>query len=424
MEENRIVKKIELAYSLALALIAFLTVLLPKMVALGFILMFLTLIWAGFKKQIKFTLHPVLVGFVLFYLAYVVGSFFTNNPQLAGNYLEYKLSFILFPILFSFRPKFEIKQAYAVLGLVAGTTGVTILGVLKGISIYVKTEYLFGSFTASSICIDYPTYYAAAVLISLVGVFYFYRLKVKEFTRSRVISYSVFAIVMIFLSYSMAAILFLILLIAFVTLKWMFLTFNKWLTLAVVLISPLMLFFFLNSVPAFKDEINNSSVAFKDFIADPNEYVKGTEEYTSGDKVRLVMWTVSASEFSKHPMGVGTGNVDEVLSGGLLEIGQYDMATKNVNNEIVYNPHNQFLQTGLKIGLIGLFILVFILFKSIQIGYKQKNWFLIVVVFSLIFNSIFESMLQRQSGIVLYTFFICLLSISPLLKDRKPEEPH
>ncbi len=457
MEKCSTTNKMELTYNFILGLIVFLIVLFPKLIAIGFILLLLMLIFAGVKRQIQFVLHPVLIGFVLFYLAYFVGSFFTNNAYLAGNYLEYKLSFILIPILFSFRPKFPLKHSYSIIGLVVGVFFASILGIKKAIGVYYSTGNVLTSFTSSSICIDHPTYYASFVITSLVGVIYFYRTKEKGFVKAWVIPYSIFAVVMIFLSYSMAAILFLMLLIAFIVLKWMFLSMNKRLILLLILVFPFLLFWSLTKIPQFKDEIKNSTDAFKEYVKNPSEYVMGKAEYPngyknrvvtltdglndcitnynqvpreyhlnlnlnpspSGDKIRLIMWTVSAKECIKHPFGVGTGNVDEALSVGLTEINQIELAKKNDRNEIVYNPHNQFLQTTLEIGVIGLLIFVFILFKSFQIGFRSNNWFLIMVVSSLIFNSFFESVLQRQSGIVFYTMIICLFSLPPSIRKAK-----
>lgn len=406
------VKKLAFGYSFSLGLIAFLITSFPKLIALGFILLFITLLVAGFKKQLKFTLQPVLLGFILFYLAYFVGYFFTENAHLAGNYLEYKLSFILIPLLFSFRPKFNVETSYSIIGLVLGVVTISILGISKAFSIYSTTGNLLTSFTSSSICIDHPTYYAVFVTASLIGVLYYYRLQTVFFHKTGVFLFIGFAVVMLFLSYSIAAILFLFLLIAFVVLRGMYLKFNKWVTLTTLFFAPFLLFFVLTRVPALKDEIKNTTDAFQAYLSNPAKYVSGHEGVPSGDKVRLIMWTVSASECLKHPLGVGTGNVDEALSVGLSQIGQAEMAKKDANNEITYNPHNQFLQTTLEIGIFGLMIFGFILWKSIQIGLKNKNWFLIIITCSLIFNGLFESVLQRQSGIVFYTFFLCLYSLN------------
>jgi O-antigen ligase len=133
--------------------------------------------------------------------------------------------------------------------------------------------------------------------------------------------------------------------------------------------------------------------------------------YKTGNEVRLVMWTVTLEEIAKHPLGVGTGNVDAHLSQRLKQYGQLDLAKQDEHDAIQYNPHNQFLQTGLEIGLFGLFVLLFFIVQTWRLARTYKSYLLMAVVASLVVNSLFESMLQRQSGIVFYAFWICLLTV-------------
>jgi O-antigen ligase len=84
-----------------------------------------------------------------------------------------------------------------------------------------------------------------------------------------------------------------------------------------------------------------------------------------------------------------------------------------------YNPHNQFLQITLEIGILGILLFFSLFVIGFKIAYKHGNWILAIVLFNLFFNSIFESMLQRQSGIVFYTLLICLISSDLENKEGK-----
>mgnify|MGYP000844552643 FL=1 len=123
----------------------------------------------------------------------------------------------------------------------------------------------------------------------------------------------------------------------------------------------------------------------------------------SGSETRLVLWTVSGQIIKDYPLGVGTGNVDDILVSRLSKLNQKELAKQRLN------PHNQYFQTAIEIGFIGLIVLLSILFYGLKVGYKHRTWLLIILVANLGFNMLFESMLQRQSGIVFYTFWICLL---------------
>lgn len=399
------------AYHVSLGMIALFIAFLPKMVVLWFILMFASILYGLKKKEVKFQLDAILLSFALLYGAYLIGTLFTNNANAAGKYLEYKLSFILIPFLFSFRPKFHLNLSFPICGLSIGIMLSSILGIIKAISTYSKTHIVLTSFTSSNICVDHPTYFAAMTSISIAGIWFLHKNKTSGFTGIWVFIYMGFALCMLCLSYAMAAILFLLLLSSWIILKWVYSTINKWFFLTLLLSFPIFLFFTVTHVTGFKDEFSNSMEALKSYVANPSKFIEGNDKVLTGDQIRLVMWTVSVKAWSKNPWGVGTGNVDECLSRELKRIGQHELATLGENNEIPYNPHNQFLQIGLEIGILGFLVFLFGMIASIMRGISSKNCLLILIVSCLLFNCLFESMLQRQTGIVFFTFWICLLLV-------------
>jgi len=402
------------AYHLSLSLIALMLAVVPKLVAVGFVVMFVICLIGFFNKQFKLKMNAVLWAYVCFYLLYLVGIYFTNDLPNAMKVLEYKLSFVLIPILFVFRPNFNMKISYPIVGLAIGIVCISIAGFVKAIAAFQLTHNALVSFTSSNICIDHPTYFAAFTLVAMGGMWYLYKEGNSGFTLWKVMPYLLFGVVMIMLSYSISAILFLMLVIAFLIFKWMYQRFNKFVAVAIMVSAPVFIYFVVTNTPALKDEVDNSAKAFGEYVSNPRAFIQAKEEVPNGDKVRLIMWTVTALQCMEHPMGVGTGNVDGNLSEALAEVNQIEMSTKTPNNEIRYNPHNQFLQTTMELGFLGLAVFVFILAKGIQWGVRKKNGLLILVISCLSFNSLFESMLQRQTGIVFFTFWICLLSVSVL----------
>ena len=106
----------------------------------------------------------------------------------------------------------------------------------------------------------------------------------------------------------------------------------------------------------------------------------------------------------------------EIIEGPLVTM---EMAKQDDRGQILYNPHNQYLQTGLEIGVLGMVILLFIVGYGIVKGYKTRNWLLLLLATCLAYNCLFESMLQRQSGIVFFTFWLVILSIYSLKNEHK-----
>jgi O-antigen ligase len=417
MNANKTDMRIANGYHLALALITLLIAVLPKMVAIGFALMFAMSIIGLLKKQFEFRMNIVIAAFITFYLFYLFGVCFTNDFANAMKVLEYRLSFVIIPILFVFRPKFKMDFAYPILGLALGIVCISIVGIAKAIGVFQLSHNALTSFTSSNICVDHPTYYAAFTTVALSGVWFLYKKKISGFSLPRVIPFLLFAVVMILLSYSMSAILFLFGVVAFLLFKWIYTKFSKIAAVAMIVLAPVGIFIVITNTPALKDEFNNSAVALHEYTTNPMEFIHGKGEVPTGDKVRLIMWAVTARECLAHPLGVGTGNVDENLSQALLQVNQIEMSTKTQNNEIRYNPHNQFLQTALELGFLGLTIFLFILVKSTQWGIRSRNGLLVLVVSCLSFNCLFESMLQRQTGIVFFTFWIVLLTMDLIKKQ-------
>jgi O-antigen ligase len=300
------------------------------------------------------------------------------------------------------------------LGLFIGIVCVSILGFVKAIAAFQASHNALVSFTSSNICIDHPTYFAAFTTVAVGGIWFLYKNESAGFSLWKVMPFLLFGGVMIMLSYSMSAILFLLIVIAFLIFKLIYKRFNKFVAVAIIVSAPVLIYFAVTNTPALRDEVSNSVTAFNEYVSNPMGYIEGKDEAPTGDKVRLIMWTVTARECLQHPFGVGTGNVDSQLSSALQEVGHIEMSTKTPNNEIRYNPHNQFLQTTMELGFLGLAVFVFILAKGIQWGIRNKNGLLILVISCLSFNCLFESMLQRQTGIVFFTFWICLLSVSVL----------
>jgi O-antigen ligase len=167
---------------------------------------------------------------------------------------------------------------------------------------------------------------------------------------------------------------------------------------------PLIGFIVINSIPSVQNDWKDASSNVIEYSKNPKGFVENSEPYLSSSSVRIILWTAAFQIFYKHPFGVGTGNIDEFMEKELIILKQKELTEQN------FNPHNQFLQTAVEIGFFGLLVLFSIVFFGLYYGFKYRNWLLTIIIGSLFFNCLFESMLQRQSGIVFYCFWICLFS--------------
>ena len=114
--------------------------------------------------------------------------------------------------------------------------------------------------------------------------------------------------------------------------------------------------------------------------------------------LRVLEWKASWHQLkSSWLFGVGTGDGQAAL--------QEFYSNFSANTaQLKYNSHNQYLQTGLELGAVGVLALLLCFFKPF-FGSSQPHHLqiLLVVIFSVM--CITESMLARQKGVVFFTLF-------------------
>ncbi len=389
------------------------------------------LIVSGYvKKEVEFKLYKTNLFLMALYLMYLLGIIFTQHPKLAWGYAENKMSFFLLPLLFSFQPKFELRLAPVLLGLALGIVISSAIGIFTSIACYQEGGAILSCFTSVTISpIHHPSYFATFTILALAGVWWLYFKKEAGFLLKWIVPFSLFAGLMVLLCLSLSALLFFVLLIGFLILRWIYFHWSNYVFFAILVLSPILLVLLFSKTPVLKEDYAYTKKSLAVYLKSPNEFVRNKTDYKTGNEVRLIMWTITVQEIMEHPFGVGTGNVDDHLSERLSLFGQKTMALKDDKQTIQWNPHNQFLQTTLETGILGGILLLCYFLSAFRLAYKNKNVFFMILVLSFCFNALFESMLQRQSGIVFYAFWISFSFIllhqseSNKMKDDSNDTP-
>jgi O-antigen ligase len=388
-------------YSYYLALFPVAIILFPKLTALAIVL-FVPILIIGIKhKKLFFKFNWLNLSFVVFYMLYLFYCMFTRHSDIASKYLEYKLSFILFPLIFSFKTKEIPIFKWIIISFISSSFVLAFLGFINSYECYSISKELLCWLTVSFSYLHHPSYASVYFTVAIFLIWYAKQKKIFPLAHLWAILLTFFFTVSIFLCLSLAGMSFLIGgTIIFLLMKIYQWKGKKYLIISTVLLPTLILSaVFLE--PHVKGEFQSAIEEAQRYVKDPVKFIKTPS--ISGSDDRLIMWTVTGLAIQKYPMGVGTGNIDEILIYQLEQIEQHDLALK------MYNPHNQYLQTWLEIGFLGLFILLFICFYVLKAGVQSRNYLMILLATNLLFNMLFESMLQRQSGIVFYTFALCLM---------------
>ncbi|WP_286912247.1 O-antigen ligase family protein [Flavobacterium sp. UBA4197] len=128
--------------------------------------------------------------------------------------------------------------------------------------------------------------------------------------------------------------------------------------------------------------------------------VENTETSTG---IRYIIWKSSIQLVENAAFfGYGIGDVQDVLNESYIAQGYKKLAVDT------YNAHNQYIQIALTAGLTGLLIFLasnIILYRQF-IKSKNSQGLLVLTFFLMVFLT--ESYLERQNGIIMYSFIMSM----------------
>lgn len=352
----------------------------------------------------KFELdNKIVLLFPVYFLVMSFSLLYTENLSDGLSLLQRSLSLFLFPVIFLFvkEDASTVRKLFdfLLLGLIISFFINFSFAVYKAVSI------IKGGFALDISINDLTTFFDALIngwnyfvgeeFSKLINPSYLslyillvlsYYLKNKLDTRLRACIVSMLFLYL-FLLASIAA--YLILVIMSLLLIFSITDKSRKYTMGIMFMMGLIIFVNNPRVFDFYAKVKN--------IGNPIAYDNSTSE-----KARLLSWDASIELIKEAPLiGYGIGDANSVLIKKYNELGY----TYNFENR--YNAHNQFLQTLLQTGVIGLGILVAI-FIVLAIRMKRsRNEFSVFLI--LFISLIFESMLVRFNGIVFFSILIPLL---------------
>jgi O-antigen ligase len=385
------------------ALLIFVFCFAPKPSSIIIVLWLINNLILWLFRRVEFQWNRLFFSMVFLYLLFAAGTFFTHDIGIAFGILSKKLSLLVFPFIFALQKKESFDLKPYVIAFFTGLLVVVSLGFAHSFHVYMETDYLNGSFTSSVFSyIHHPTYLAVFLTMSI----FFFRIGMKAgwkgFNIWSGIAWVLFVCLVQFIIFSFAGVLFHFIVLVYLTIDYLWKKLPKIalsVVLAVIVLIPFIAYFGVTRV---QDEVNNTLTDLKSYLSEPDQIYEQAKLAPHGNNIRILLWTTSAQQFFNHPMGAGTGNFDEVIGARLRARGLDEIA------DFEYNSHNQFLQVAVELGIVGLLSLVLMLVLLFRMGIKYKSELLVWAVLSFVFNCLFESMLQQQSGIVFYILTFCI----------------
>ncbi|AXT57357.1 O-antigen ligase family protein [Aquimarina sp. AD1] len=357
-----------------------------------------------FQSRKKFVLeNKALLLFPLYFIIMLFSLIYTDNIFGGLNLLQRSLSLLLFPVIFLFvkEDASSVRKLFdfLLLGLIIS------FFINFSIAISHSMSIIKGGFSLEISMADLNTFLDAIIN----GWNYFIGDEFSKLINPSYLSLYILLVLSYYLKNSLdtklrtaiVLVLFLYLFLLASIAAYMILT-----VMSLLLIFNIsdksrkhtMIIMFLLGILVF---VNNPRVF--DFYAKVKDFGM-TMEYanSTSEKARLLSWKSSAELIKEAPLlGYGIGDANDVLIKKYKELGYI------YNFENKYNAHNQFLQTLLQTGVVGLGVLIFI-FVVLAIRMKRsRNEFSVFLI--LFVSLVFESMLVRFNGIVFFSIIMPLL---------------
>jgi O-antigen ligase len=334
------------------------------------------------------------------FILHLIGLLYTEHYAEGTKELEYKLSYIVFPVLAIFIPVFSEKARDWLLDLFAiGSIVFALNSIWEGLVFYQETGELAQLSYGELSHPFHPTY--MAVYHVFFATWFFKRLSL-DMNVGRQLLYGTGLVISgayVIMLASKAGILSLGIPIVFGC--FFFIKTKRIKRLFLV-----MGVFMLSIVASYK-LIPTSSQRIETAV---QTVTKGTtdadsEMAHSSVKLRQVIWTASLEVIIENPFGVGTGDTTPELVKKYRAMGEDFAAEKNLN------CHNQFLQVTCEHGWIALLLLVTGMAMMILRSIKTKDWIFLAFLLICGLNFLFESFLEVQAGIVFF-FYFCLVFLN------------
>lgn len=140
-------------------------------------------------------------------------------------------------------------------------------------------------------------------------------------------------------------------------------------------------------------------------------YFRGKLDNFSGVSTRSQIWTSAYQVIRDNFIfGTGTGDVKENLRAAYRAEGFQEGLNET------YNAHNQYIQTTVALGVIGLFALLSVFWRIARDSIDNYNMLALSFLCFFSICCLTEALLSRQHGVAAFCFFTCFF---PLIAQRE-----
>lgn len=362
-------------------------------------LILLALVWlATIKKSAPYLKdiirNKVFLSFLLLYFLYLLSFFFSQHKKEAADFLILQISVPLLPLLFYKQlTKEQVRRAVLVFSI--SILSMSLLALYKTYTVYFNAfplttnnlkslDWAYFSFTLP-ISVDFHApYFSLYMCIGLVVILSEIRKAAPQRNRTALIIYTLLAVyffIFIALLSSRTALFATVAVVTAIAAVYLLQQRKVWITIVLFLTVAAGTFTAYQDVP----------------------YLHEKTSSFSGHDERASMWRAAMAIIKENPVfGVGIG--DDVAA----QLAQYRLLGFENGITEKYNAHNQYLDITVSLGFLGLIFFLFSIAAVFQYAVKARNPVLLAFILIFALCCITESLMHRQLGVVLFSFFCAI----------------
>ena len=365
-----------------------------KPVAIGFF--GLCVLLANFKNTLRFDKKFFFINASI-YLLMILGLLYTQNIAYGFKKLETMSSLVIFPLIFSLFPKKILKSVfknrysyifiYVVAVLIFNLVSFFYHSLHYGSSIF--THYITVNRIAQDGYNIHPIYLSLHICVALIFSFFLLRHFRSKTTKVLIMIIDLLLLIFLFIILKKGSII----VLALSSILFAVLHKQK----KIIYVVAIMII--LNSIVILS--ITKYSSKFSELLNIENV----SSGQPSSTNIRYSIYQIAVSKIFESPLfGYGTGDFNDVL----LE--EYKKQSQILYNG-KYNSHNQYISFTLSLGIVGLLVFIGFLVYNLRNAMVYKNKILIMLIFLYGLTMTFENILEREDGVILFSFFLSFFSL-------------
>lgn len=349
-------------------------------------------------KKFDFARFKSFFPMIGYFLLVLISLIYTNNLDRGISYLTTTMPFIILPLIFSTIKieRSELKQLFKgyiiwLFILILFSELTIIINILNnGDSLFLLFRKDYSYITLGEVIGIHPPY---MVLLMSFPIFYI----IEKFEKTGINKYLQIFILLVFFFYiihlssrlPMVSVLGISFLLIYKKLNQKIGIIKSIISLIAILILTSLILY----------NIRSTRYRFQELFG--MQYANGV--YIKSAPLKIFQWTAGLKANNNLIVGNGMGDANNDITKSNYNEGLYKFV------ELKYNAHNQYIQTFVGIGILGVLCLFFILYyflvanSTSYLSLTSRAFFVYLLVVFLT-----ESYLERHHGLVFISFIVCL----------------